>query len=162
MGNISEVIVYDRVVTDAERQLVESYTGPEIWHHPQQWRYQLPASDNTIYWTADATYKSRITGIGRDDSTALNTKQSLSADTGFVTLALGTGVPITNEINSNTITNNKSFLVFGDNGLSASNFTVAVAGSAHNRNAPHGPCVEGTEDQLDRSEHYFQSKAHWY
>lgn len=131
-GNISEVIVYDRVVTDAERQLVESYLGLKYGITLNNGATSYLASDNTTYWTADATYKARITGIGRDDSTALNTKQSLSADTGFVTLALGTGVPITNEANSNTITNNKSFLVFGDNGLSASNFTVTVAGSANN------------------------------
>ncbi len=132
MGNISEVIVYDRVLTDPERQLVDSYLGLKYGITLNNGATSYLASDNTIYWTADPTYKSRITGIGRDDSTALNTKQSLSVDTGFVTLALGTGVPLTNEVNSNTITNNKSFLVFGDNGLSASNFTVAVAGSAHN------------------------------
>ncbi len=95
---------------------------------------QQPTSHPIILLTghADATYKNRITGIGRDDSTALNTKQSLSVDTGFVTLALGTGVPLTNELNTGTITNDKSFFVFADNGLSATNFTVAVTGSANN------------------------------
>ncbi len=132
LGNISEVIVYNRVLTDAERQSVDSYLGLKYGITLNNGTTSYLASDNTTYWTADATYKSRITGIGRDDSTALYTKQSLSADTGFVTLALGTGIPITNETNSNTISNNKSFLVFGDNGLSAANFTVTVAGSAHN------------------------------
>ncbi len=131
MGNISEVIVYDRVLTDAERQSVDSYLGLKYGITLNNGTTSYLASDNTNYWTADATYKSRITGIGRDDSTNLNTKVSLSADTGFVTIALGTGIPLTNETNSNTLTNNKSFLVFGDNGLSASNFTVTVAGSAH-------------------------------
>lgn len=132
LGNISEVIVYDRVLTDAERQSVESYLGLKYGVTLNNGATSYLASNNTTYWTADATYKSRITGIGRDDSTALNTKVSLSADTGFVTLALGTGIPLTNETNSNTITNDRSFLVFGDNGLSASNFTVTVAGSANN------------------------------
>lgn len=132
LGNISEVIVYDRVLTDAERQLVDSYLGLKYGITLNNGTTNYLASDNSVYWTADATYKSRITGIGRDDSTALNTKQSLSVDTGFVTLALGAGVPLTNEINSNTITNNKSFFAFGDNGLSASNFTVAFSGSTHN------------------------------
>ncbi len=132
MGNISEVIVYDRVLTDDERQLVESYLGLKYGITLNNGATSYLASNNTVYWTADATYKSRITGIGRDDSTALNTKQSLSADTGFVTLSLGTGVPLTNESNSNTITNNKSFFVFADNGLSVSNFTGPVSGSTHN------------------------------
>lgn len=131
-GNISEVIVYNRVLTDAERQSVDSYLGLKYGITLNNGATSYLASDNTTYWTADATYKSRITGIGRDDSTTLNTKVSLSADTGFVTVALGTGIPLTNETNSNTITNNKSFLVFGDNGLSASNFTVTVTGSANN------------------------------
>ncbi len=52
------------------------------------------ASDNTVYWTSDATFKNRITGVGRDDSTALYTKQSPSVDTGLVTLAVGTGIPL--------------------------------------------------------------------
>lgn len=132
LGNISEVIVYNRVVTDAERQSVESYLALKYGITLNNGATSYLSSNGTVYWTADATYKSRVTGIGRDDSTALNTKQSLSADTGFVTLSLGTGVPITNETNSNTITNDRSFFAFADNGLSASNFTVSVTGSAHN------------------------------
>ncbi len=52
-------------------------------------------------------------------------------DTGFVTLALGSSIAVTNESNTSTITNDRSFFVFGDNGLSASNFTVNVSGSAN-------------------------------
>ena len=131
-GNISEVIVYDRVLPDTERQLVESYLGLKYGITLNNGTTAYLASDNTPYWNADATYKNRITGIGRDDSTSLNTKQSLSVDTGFVTLALGAGVPLTNELNTGTITNDKSFFVFADNGLSATNFTIAVTGSANN------------------------------
>lgn len=133
-GNISEVVVYNRVLSDAERQSVESYLALKYGIT----LYQTPglsylASNGTAYWnhTTNGIYNKRITGIGRDDSTSLNTKQSLSVDTGFVTLALGSSVAVTNESNTNTITNNRSFFVFGDNGLSASNFTVTVSGSAN-------------------------------
>jgi len=131
-GNISEVVVYDRVLTDVERQSVSSYLGLKYGVTLNNGETDYIASDNTVYWTADATYKSRVTGIGRDDSTALNTKQSLSADTGFVTLALGAGLPLTNELNTGVITNDKSFFVIADNGLSASNFTEELTGSANN------------------------------
>lgn len=131
-GNISEVIAYNRVLTDLERQSVESYLAIKYGITLNNGNTDYLSSDNTVYWTTDASFKSRVTGIGRDDSTSLNTKQSLAADTGFVTLALGNAIALTNDINSNTITNNKSFFVFADNGLSASNFTVAVSGSANN------------------------------
>lgn len=134
-GNISEVIVYDRVLSDAERQSVESYLaikyGITLNQTPGT---DYLSSNGTTYWSSSANgiYNKRITGIGRDDSTALNTKQSLSVDTGFVTLALGTGVALTNEANANTISNDRSFFVFADNGLAANNFTVALSGSTHN------------------------------
>lgn len=133
-GKISEVIVYNRVLSDPERQSVESYLalkyGVTLYQTPG---LSYLASDGTAYWnhTTNGIYNKRITGIGRDDSTALNTKQSLSVDTGFVTLALGAAIAPTNESNASTITNNKSFFVFGDNGLSAANFTVTVSGSAN-------------------------------
>ncbi|WP_164735203.1 right-handed parallel beta-helix repeat-containing protein [Pseudoflavitalea rhizosphaerae] len=133
-GNISEVIVYDRVVSDAERQSVESYLALKygITLHQTPGASYL-ASNGITYWdhTTNGIYNKRITGIGRDDSTALNTKQSLSVDTGFVTLALGSSIAVTNESNTNTITNDRSFFVFGDNGLSAANFTVTISGSAN-------------------------------
>ncbi len=131
-GYISEVIAYNRPLTAPELQRVESYLAIKYGVTLNSGTTNYLASDNTAYWTADATYKVRVTGIGRDDSTTLNTKQSLSVDTGFVTLALGNEIAVTNEQNSNTITNDRSFFVFGDNGLSAANFTVSVTGSAHN------------------------------
>lgn len=127
-GNISEVIVYDRVLQDAERQMVESYLGLKYGITLNNGSTAYLASDSTVYWTADATYKNRITGIGRDDSTALDTKQSLSVDTGFVTMALGNSIALTNEENTASITNDKSFLVFADNGLSVTDYNNPVAG----------------------------------
>lgn len=134
MGNISEVIVYDRVLSDAERQSVESYLALKygITLHQTPGTSYL-SSNGVAYWnyTTNGIYNKRITGIGRDDSTALNTKQSLSVDTGFVTLALGSSIALTNEGNTGTITNDRSFFVFGDNGQSAANFTVTVSGSSN-------------------------------
>ncbi|MFC7525540.1 Calx-beta domain-containing protein, partial [Parapedobacter sp. GCM10030251] len=136
MGKIGEVIAYDRVLNDTERQTVESYLGLKYGITLNSGATNYLAADGTTYWTANATYKNRITGIGRDDATALNTKQSLSVDEGVVTIALGDRVELTNEENSNTITNDKSFLVFADNGLSTTSYSNTVAGTNITRRLP--------------------------
>ncbi|HWV68799.1 hypothetical protein, partial [Chitinophaga sp.] len=129
MGGMGEVIAYNRVLSDAERQSVESYLGIKYGITIGNGATDYLATDGSKYWTADPIYKSRITGIGRDNATNLNTKQSLSVDTGFVTLSLGNSIAITNEQNTNTITNDKSFFVFGDNGLSAASYGNIVSGT---------------------------------
>ena len=135
-GNISEAIVYNRVLSDAERQSVDSYLSLKYGITMNNGATNYLATDGSPYWTADATYKNRITGIGRDDATSLNTKQSLSVDTGFVTLVLGSSLAITNEQNTNTITNDRSFFVFADNGLSATSYSAAVSGTNVTRRLP--------------------------
>ncbi len=77
--------------------------------------------------TNNAGYLRHITGIGRDSVTDLNQKQSLSVDTGIVTLALGNSVAVSNAANTGTITNDKSFFVFGDDGASIT-YTVPITG----------------------------------
>ena len=85
---MGEVIAYNRILTDVERQTVESYLGLKYGITLNSGATNYLAADGSAYWTANATYKNRVTGIGRDDATALNTKQSLSVDTGVVTIAL--------------------------------------------------------------------------
>ncbi|GAA0540526.1 hypothetical protein GCM10009415_22980 [Chitinophaga japonensis] len=136
MGSMGEVIAYDRVLSDVERQSVESYLGIKYGITLNDGATDYLDTDGSSYWTADATYKHRITGIGRDDATSLNTRQSLSVDTGFVTIALGSSIAITNEQNTNTITNDKSFFVFADNGLSATSYAEVVSGTNVTRRLP--------------------------
>lgn len=131
-GHIAEVIAYNRPLTAPELLRVESYLGIKYGLTLNSGASNYLSSDNTVYWTANATFKNRVTGIGRDDSTALSTKQSLSVDTGLVTISLGNSIPVTNEINTGTFGNDRSFFVFADNGLAGNNFTVQVTGSAHN------------------------------
>ncbi|HEY1167145.1 MAG TPA: right-handed parallel beta-helix repeat-containing protein, partial [Chitinophaga sp.] len=124
LGNMGEVIAYNRVLSDVERQTVESYLALKYGITLSNGAIDYLASNGSAYWTNNATYKYRITGIGRDDQTSLNTKQSLSVDTGFITVSLGNSIPLTNELNSNTITNDRSFFVFGDNGLSSNSYSI--------------------------------------
>ncbi|WP_185096823.1 Calx-beta domain-containing protein [Chitinophaga barathri] len=150
MGSMGEVIAYDRVLSDVERQSVDSYLGLKYGITLNSGATNYLAADGTVYWTADATYKSRITGIGRDDATNLNTKQSLSVDDGFVTISLGNNIAITNEQNTNVIANDESFFVFADNGLSAASYTDVVSGSSVTRRLPRIWKVDKTNwaDQL--------------
>ncbi|HEY8960191.1 right-handed parallel beta-helix repeat-containing protein, partial [Chitinophaga sp.] len=129
IGKMGEVIAYNRVLSDVERQSVESYLGLKYGITVNNGATDYLATDGSKYWTADPVYKARITGIGRDNATALNTKQSLSVDTGFVTISLGNNIAITNEQNTNTITNDKSFFVFGDNGQTAASYGNIVSGT---------------------------------
>jgi gliding motility-associated-like protein len=133
MGSIGEVIAYDRVLSDVERQSVESYLGLKYGITLNGGTTNYLATDGSPYWTTDPIYRKRITGIGKDDATKLNTRQSLSVDTGFVTISLGNSIALTNEQNTNTITNDKSFFVFGDNGLSATSYGNIVSGTSATR-----------------------------
>jgi hypothetical protein len=82
-------------------------------------------------WTAanNTGYNYRITGIGRDDCSALNQKQSGNRDTvtaGYVTVALGS-LAASNADNTTDFDADKAFLTFGDNN-GATTFSTAIAG----------------------------------
>ncbi|MDP1396071.1 S-layer homology domain-containing protein [Lysinibacillus capsici] len=119
-GKIAETIVFDRKLDDGKRKQVNSYLAL---------KYGLTLTDDyiasdgaTTMWTAanNLGYGSHITGIGRDDNGALYQKQSKSQVNGAnVTIALGNEIKATNAENLNTITNDKSFFTFSDNGQAA-------------------------------------------
>nr|WP_295865448.1 Calx-beta domain-containing protein [uncultured Chitinophaga sp.] len=116
-GKTGEIILYNRVLAATELQQVYSYLGLKYGITVSQGNKDYLASNGAAFWTADATFKSRITGIGRDDATGLKTKQSLNIDGGTITLALGAQVATTNAANTSTITNDLSFLTLADNAL---------------------------------------------
>ncbi|WP_185113480.1 hypothetical protein, partial [Chryseobacterium sp. CCH4-E10] len=71
-------------------------------------------------WTGSATYQNNIAGIGRDDISALHQKQSQSVNSGSqVVMALGT-VAASNQANTNMITSDKQFFIWGDDNGSLS------------------------------------------
>nr|WP_161964271.1 gliding motility-associated C-terminal domain-containing protein [Chitinophaga flava] len=127
-GKTAEIIVYDHALNAAEQQRVYSYLSLKYGVTMNKGAQNYLASDGSTFWRADATYKNRITGIGRDDVNGLNTKQSLNIDTGMVTMSLGNGIAPTNSQNTNVISNDKSFLVLADNGQATSIYNYAVPG----------------------------------
>lgn len=119
-GNIAEVLVYNRTLTDTERQQVNSYLALKYGITMGTHDYLASDGKTKMLSHADNTgYGRRITGIGRDDNGTLNQKQSKSQVAGAnVTIALGDAIEATNEANTNLIANDKSFFIFSDNNLS--------------------------------------------
>jgi gliding motility-associated-like protein len=139
--DMAEVIIYSNTLTAAERNKVESYLAVKYGFTLNQ----LAANNNNyvatnaaITWdrALNSAYANDITGIGRDDATALNQKQSRSVNTpALVTLYNGTyagGVfPAENAANTNSFTNDLSFLLAGDNGGTTTLNQCALDGNAH-------------------------------
>lgn len=142
-GNIAEVIMYNRNLSAAEKLQVQSYLALKYGISLSQATAQsyIASNGTTKMWdhtkTEASTYNKNIFGIGRDNGSNLNQKQSKSMGDGQQ-LIIGLG-PLrdTNAANTGTITNNQ-FLVVGDNGLSQSLTTSllkpdAPGGKVNNR-----------------------------
>jgi len=120
-GGIAEVITYNTTLSNAEVNKVESYLALKYGVTLISSNYT--AADGTIFWdtTGKAAFINNITGIGRDDSSALLQKQSKSVhDSSLIYIyngSAGVVFPNANTVNSAAITADKSFLLAGDNGL---------------------------------------------
>lgn len=131
---MAEIITYDTYLTDADVNKVESYLAVKYGITlGQNNTFTQPvgptdytSSGGTVIWSAavNAGFGKCITGIGRDDASALLQNQSRSVhDSSLVYLYNGNtgGVfPDMNINNTSTTINNGSFLLFGDNGLTTS------------------------------------------
>lgn len=122
-GKMGEVIVYSSNLTATEALKVDSYLavkyGVTLGSTSNSLNY-LSSSGSTV-WTASAIYQNDIAGIGRDDASRLEQKQSKSVNPDAIfTIGLGS-IATTNSLNSNSFTANESFLIWGnDNGVLSS------------------------------------------
>lgn len=140
--DIAELIIYSNTLTAAERNKIESYLAVKYGFTLNQLaanNNNYVASDATVTWdrALNSGYANDITGIGRDDATALLQKQSRSVNTtSLVTLYNGSGYaagvfPATNALNTNNITADRSFILVGDNGGTTTVDQCALDGNAH-------------------------------
>ncbi|MCL4860780.1 MAG: MSCRAMM family adhesin SdrC, partial [Caldilineaceae bacterium] len=124
---LGELIVYGTNLTTQQRRQVESYLALKYGTTTHQsYAPHYYAGDGTVVWnsTTNAAYSNDITGIGREDCQALNQKQSTSHNaTGLVTIGRGT-IAVDNAANPFTFAANKSYLIWGHNGGTA---TVGTA-----------------------------------
>lgn len=124
---LAEVITYNTYLSEADQNKVESYLaikyGITLTTGMTAVNRNYTAADGTIIWQAagNAGYPYNITGIGRDDNSGLFQKQSKSIHTNSLVYlyngATGGNFPASNAGNTSAIAD-KSFLLFGDNGLS--------------------------------------------
>jgi len=139
--DIAEVIIYSNTLAAAERNKIESYLAVKYGFTLNQLATNgnnYIASNTSITWdrALNSIYAKDITGIGRDDATALLQKQSKSVNTtALVTVYNGTyssgGFPASNSSNTNTFSSDLSFLLVGDNGGTTSVNQCALDGNTH-------------------------------
>ncbi|MFT3908894.1 MAG: gliding motility-associated C-terminal domain-containing protein [Ferruginibacter sp.] len=124
--DMAEVIIYARTLTPAERNKVESYLAVKYGFTLDQAAVNAndyTAADGTIIWnrTNNSGYANNITGIGREDASNLAQKQSKSINTTALITMYTNGAyaagnfPLLNSANPNAFTNNRSFILIGDN-----------------------------------------------
>lgn len=136
-GYISEVLVYNAAITDLEKLRIYSYFGikygislpqdndgdatlNEVISGSVSEGDYVASDGTTIIWDESngySTYHNDIAGIGRDDASCLNQKQSSSTYTDdIITIGLGT-VATNNASNANNFAGDQRFLIWGnDNG----------------------------------------------
>ncbi|MFN4364645.1 beta strand repeat-containing protein, partial [Chryseobacterium hispalense] len=123
-GNINEIATYDRTLTTTERQRVQSYLALK---YGQTLAHTYLNSSGAAIWdiATNTGYNNNITGIARDDASALNQKQSQSVNTGTQVVIGNGSIAATNAANTNNFSADLSALVWGDNGLSLT-YTTSV------------------------------------
>lgn len=133
-GPIAEAIYFNRSLNAVERQKVNSYLAIKygITLGSGSIATDYFDSGSATVWPADNTFKNNIAGIGRDDSSTLNQKQSKSSSDGGL-VAIGHGsIAASNQANSNNFTNDKTFMLWGHNGATTDQAT-AVSGTSMQR-----------------------------
>ncbi|MEC5173497.1 hypothetical protein [Chryseobacterium nepalense] len=135
-GNIPEVILYvEDLLSNSDRQRVNSYLSLKYGITMDQSTIQdYLASDATVSWAKDAVYKFNIAGIGRDDLTALNQKQSQSVNSGAQVITSLGSIANTNSENTAVFNTDKQFLIWGDDNGSLSTTTTTGNVLASNGN----------------------------
>lgn len=129
---LSELIVYSDDVS-ANFEEIESYLAIKYGIFISS---DYLASDATTLWdaTANTTYHNDVAGIGRDDDSALNQKQSTSQSGGILEIGLGT-LAADNASNANTFSTDVNFMVWGHDNASASVATDFSGSSTNTRMA---------------------------
>lgn len=129
-GDIPEVIIYADDLTNDERTRVESYVAIKYGitrvdvddaGTPSFDERDYRSAAGTVLWDYDvqgATFYNDIAGIGRDDSSCLEQRQSKSVNSdAIVTMGLGS-IEASNLLNTNSFSNDNSFLLWGNNNAS--------------------------------------------
>lgn len=116
-GYLLEVICYNSRNNDTNRNRIETYLALKygITLGVNGTSVNYVSSNGTNIYSASSGFNYNIAGIGRDDNSGLNQKQSRTENTSNdVTMGLTTIEP-RNSDNNNTFDTDRSFLVWGHN-----------------------------------------------
>ncbi|WP_299456679.1 LamG-like jellyroll fold domain-containing protein [uncultured Microscilla sp.] len=114
-GDLGELIMYSSAHSATNQQKIESYLG--LKYGITKAGDYLASDGTTKMWdaTVGAAYLNNIAGIGRDDASALNQKQSKSINSGAA-LTIGVGTVASDNLNNtNIFSADKQFMVWGHN-----------------------------------------------
>lgn len=141
-GLMSEVIFFDRQLTQTERQKVASYLGMKygitLSHD------YIDSAGTTIWDRTVGSYNNDIAGIGRDDNSELNQKQSKGVNTSSIVTVGHGDIAATNQANTNDFSADKAFMTWGHDGANTDQ-TANVNGTSYKRmNRIWKTEVEGT------------------
>jgi Secretion system C-terminal sorting domain len=114
-GNLPELFIYNKILTLNERMRINSYLAIKYGVSIPYTEY-LSSKSKKLWKQEDYNdYPNRITGIGRDDFSALYQKQSTnSSENKRLVIAAGT-LAASNKKNS-AVFSDQTFLLWGDNG----------------------------------------------
>ncbi len=136
-GRVAEIIVYDRALTAAERQKVETYMaikyGITLGYNDEYYRWEnspnhtttfgysgtsndYVLSNGTYAWTGsdNSGFGYNVFGIARDDDSGLLQLKSKSVHVAEITKETSV---LTMEDESNSISNDRDYLLVGNNGV---------------------------------------------
>ncbi|GAB5525031.1 MAG: hypothetical protein Roseis2KO_29030 [Roseivirga sp.] len=132
-GQIGEIISYSVRPSDAEHNRIQSYLavkyGITLDNTGGGTAGDYTSAGTTTIWDASdySTYHNDVAGIGRDDASCLNQKQSKSENSGsIVAIGLG-GIETNNAANANTFSADNSFMLWGNDGDFTSQANANVA-----------------------------------
>ncbi|WP_411030525.1 hypothetical protein [Spongiimicrobium sp. 3-5] len=126
--DIAEYLIYPLSLNMTDVEKVESYLGIKYGitlghnYYASDWN----GTTGTILWTLGGGYDNDIAGIGRDDASELNQKQSRSENSdALVTIGLG-NIQTTNIANTNTFATDRNFLVWGNDNASTTVINTGI------------------------------------
>lgn len=134
-GRIVELITFSSRNSDgADRDRIESYLAIKygITLGVNGVSQDYLASDGSTIWdvSANSGYNFDIAGIGRDDDSALNQKQSKSVNHSSIVAMSLSNTELTNNLNINGFSTDREFLIWGNDGnntnSSATSITVSL------------------------------------
>jgi hypothetical protein len=135
-GRIAEIFTFGSLVDAAGRQKIESYLaikyGITLGAASEAQKNYINSFDTAVWdVSANSGFNYDVAGIGRDDNSDLNQKQSKTVNTpNDVTIGLG-GIYETNSLNTNEFEDDGDFLVWGNNngafsGTTTNTVTIAA------------------------------------